>query len=301
MPAADTALNYSTHAIEELEHRLRHFRRIGMNEAARALECLLAVMREAEKFVLPNHGRRLPYDAVCLEAPFPMDGTTVPVYDSEDGFKEHASTRRISVAWTHRLQERFPPLCPMGKPGFYVTSVYFDDAEQFWIPAAMLSFIPENPIVEKAPTLPTKGFAGKENEFLLRTGVIKPTNTSFECHTRMLLPEMVYQLAGDLGSVDDALARLSIDLRDETASAISFCLTANASNVTRHKLEAPVKLNKRRTLSGRAPFYDAWELDVQPRPATSSASLSPRDYLRKGLLLRQSADSITYVPRDASD
>ncbi len=315
------ALNYTTHAIETLESWLAGLRRNNYRASAHALESLITVMREAVKFNLPEHGElvaletldeafsefvRLPFDAVCLEAAFPVNGKTVPVYRGNDTFLENCSTRRIAVAWTQQYAQRFPALCPQGaREGFYVASVYYDDEDRNWLAAPLLSFIPKNPAIERIPVLPSQGAQGLEYEFLLKQGAVRPNSAGYECETQVFLSEFVHLMAEEMGSVEAALARFSLDLRDETATAIAFCLTVNASNIEQRRMDAPAKLNKKRLSSGKVPFYDTWVLDVGTPTSRSGGRESnlnaddrrgaPRLHLRRGHLRRLGPDRITFV------
>lgn len=314
-----TALNYTTHAIEDLTAPLVNLKRNGFPRSARNLESLTKLMGEAVKFILPEHGElialetldeafsefiKLPFDAVCLEAPYSPAAHTTPVYDKDDNFKEHPSTRRISVAWTQVMRDRYPALCPFEeRVGFYVASVYYDDLDKLWVACPLLNFIPNNPKMERLAELPHAGYQEKEYSFLLERGAVRASSTSYECHTEVLLPELIEAMAHEMDSVEDAVVRFSLDMRDETATTLGFCLTVNASNVGKQRIEPPAKLNKKRFSSGRVPFFESWVLDLTKRPVGARADSelepglreSPRLHLRRGHIRRLGADRIAYV------
>ena len=109
-----------------------------------------------------------------------------------------------------------------------------------------------------------------------------------------------------MGSADDAIARLSLDVWDETMTAIGFCLTVNASNVKRLRMAAPDKLNKKRLAAKKPPFFESWILDVfaKDSPADAQGSgagagvtdrVGPRLHLRRGHIRRLDRDRITFV------
>ncbi|VTU42194.1 MULTISPECIES: hypothetical protein [unclassified Variovorax] len=313
-----TALNYSTTAIEELEARVPGLRGNGFTTTAAVHEQLGQLLREAVKFNLPEHGElvalenstdsfsefiRLPFDAVALEAPFPQDKE---VYAGGGAFQETASSRRIAACWSSSLAKRYPALCPTGmsRPGFFVASVYYHDDAKRWLVAPLASFIPLNPGIWRGAEEPLPGSDQLEREFLLSQGRLKPTTATYECQTVNLCPEMVALMAQETGSMEQAIARLSIDVRDEASTALGFCLTVNASNVGRVRMPAPDKLNKKRIKNGRPPFYESWVLDLMKAPAGPARAGGyeidgqrnpPRQHLRRGHIRRLAPDRITFV------
>lgn len=317
---ANSALNYSTHAIEGLQARIADMRRNGtMPHSVRAHEEMVELLRIAVKFNLPDNGElvaldtldeafsefvRLPFDAVALEYGL---STLNEVYKGEDAFKETASSKRIAVCWTSSFAARFPALCPvpLEKKGFYVASVYYDDEDKLWVFSPLANFVPANPAITRGAAPPVSRSDALEQEFLLKQKAIKSTNSTYEAWTVQLCPEYVTLFAMHAGSRDAAMARLSMDLRDETASAFAFCLTVNSSNIGRERLAPPEKLNKKRISNGKAPFFEAWVLDLDRRaiPAESGregyslegSRASPRLHLRRGHIRRLSPERITYV------
>jgi hypothetical protein len=318
--SANTALNYTPHAIEDLQKRLAGMSKSGlMPKSARAHVELLELLRIAVKFNLPGNGElvalesldeafsefvRLPFEAVALET-FVSQGADV--YDEDNAFREAASSKRIAVCWSNTFAQQFPALCPVPieKKGFYVASVYFDDDDKTWIFSPLASFIPANPRITRGAEPPTSASTALEQEFLLKNKVIKASNSTYECWTVQLCPEFVAMFAMHAGSLDAAMARLSIDIRDETTSALGFCLTINSSNIKRERISPPEKLNKKRIANGKPPFFESWVLDLD-RPTDKGDSgregyslegnrLAPRLHLRRGHIRRLSADRITFV------
>jgi hypothetical protein len=313
-----TALNYSTSAIEDLEGRVTGLKQNGFATTAAVHEQMGRLLREAVKFNLPEHGElvalensddsfsefiRLPFDAVALEAPFPPDKD---VYAGGGVFHETASSRRIAACWSSSLAGRYPALCPSGmdRPGFFVASVYFHDEAKRWLLAPLASFIPLNPAIQRGAEAPLPGADALERKFLESQGRLKPTTATYECRTVNLCPEMVALMAQEAGSMEAAIARLSIDVRDESSTALGFCLTVNASNVGRARMAAPDKLNKKRIKNGRPPFFESWVLDLMKAPATDRREPGyeldghrnpPRQHLRRGHIRRLAPDRITFV------
>ncbi|KWU24736.1 hypothetical protein [Burkholderia cenocepacia] len=315
-----TALNFTPHAIEDLQRRL-----VGMKKSAqmprstRAHEEMLDLLRIAVKFNLPGNGElvalesldeafsefvRLPFEAVALESSI---SNAMEVYDSDDAFKEAASSKRIAVCWSNSFAARFPTLCPVpaDKKGFYVASVYFDDDDKTWILSPLASYIPDCPKISRGADAPTNSANALEHDFLLKNKVIKASNSTYECWTVQLCPEFITLFAMHAGSHDAAMARLSIDIRDETTTALGFCLTINSSNIKRERIAPSEKLNKKRIANGKPPFFESWVLDLD-RPGEKGEStregytldgnrLAPRLHLRRGHIRRLSADRITFV------
>ncbi|MCC5611010.1 hypothetical protein LC612_30735 [Nostoc sp. CHAB 5834] len=303
------ALNYTTQAMEDIGELALVYKKNGNSSTAESLGQVMRLMGEAVKFNLPDHGElvaldhlddafselvRLPFDAVCLEAPFPSVDN---VYEKEGNFEESLSTRRISFAWSSNLAARYPGLCSFGpRKGFYVASVYYSDNFKSWLICPTTNFIPDCPSISINSTLPSEGYAGREYEHLVERGLVKPNTSNYECYASVMLPELVSLLIQTMGSNVDAMARLSMDLRDETATAIGFCLTVNTSNVGRKALDVPEKLNKKRLNNGKPPFFETWVLDLnrptkgKPVAAQSEAGdigrLSPRLHLRRGHIRR---------------
>lgn len=317
---SETTLNYTTAAIEDLARFLAGYSKRGdMPETCRTLDALVRLMREAVKFMLPDHGElvaletldeafseflKLPFDAVCLEAPFPADARANPVYEGDDAFKETLSTRRIAVAWTSELRQRYPDLCHFGeRKGFYVTSVYYNDEARMWMMCPLGHFVPNNPGITPDAKPHASGFRAIEDAFVMAQNPQAKRGAMYDCEPFMLCSELTHALAQELGAVDLALARLSVDLRDETNTAIAFCLTVNASNISRRRVEAPAKLNKKRVANGRVPFFDSWVLELGGKPSNGSAASSdeassresPRMHLRRGHLRRLGPERITFV------
>jgi len=317
---ANSALNYSTHAIEGLQARIAGMRRSGaMPRSLRAHEELVELLRIAVKFNLPDNGElvaletldeafsefiRLPFDAVALEYAL---STQNEVYKGEDAFKEAASSKRIAVCWANSFASRFPALCPIPaeEKGFYVASVYYDDDDKLWVFSPLANFVPANPAITRGAAAPTSRADTLEQEFLLKQKAIKSTNSTYEAWTVQLCPEYVTLFAMTAGSRDTAMARLSLDIRDETASAFAFSLTVNSSNIGRERIAPPEKLNKKRISNGKPPFFEAWVLDVDRRAPSAESSregyslegsrASPRLHLRRGHIRRLSPERITYV------
>lgn len=319
---SETALHYTTAALEDLRHLHTRFRQRGnLPGSAVALGALVELMHEAVKFQLPDHGElvaltsldeafsefiKLPFDAVCLEAPFPPNERATPVYDGDDAFKEALSSRRIAVAWTSDMHQRFAPLCKFGpRKGFYVTSVYYSDDSKHWLQSPLANFIPDNPGIQPNAQPHSEGFRGLEDAFLRAQNPGTNKAAMYDCEPVLLCDELAHMLATELDSVELALARLSLDIRDETCTALSFCLTVNASNVERRRIEAPVKLNKKRLAHQRVPFYDSWVLELGRKStgahaegvegAGPSGREAPRMHLRRGHLRRLGPERICFV------
>ncbi|MNR71517.1 hypothetical protein D3C71_21460 [compost metagenome] len=312
------ALNYSSQAIEAFEASAPKLMNSGFRHTAAVHRQLAALMREAVKFILPDHGDlvalesldesfsdfvRLPYDAVCLEYPFSPEED---VYTGDPQFAEHPASRRIAVCWSTAVAGRYPALVPPGGPagGYFTASVYQSDGDKRWMLCPVVSFTPLSPAIYQGVLPPTSAAETLEREFLLKRGAIKLSNSSYETYTVRLCPEMVMLMAHELGSEDAAMARLSLDVRDETSTSYGFCLTVNASNVGRTRIAPPEKLNKKRLANGKPPFYEAWVLDIAPSKGTLAARegalepgqrLPPRMHLRRGHIRRLAPDRITFV------
>lgn len=314
------ALNYSTAAIEDLETQRKAFERRGWRETASAYQQISQLMREALKFNLPDHGDlvaldgldesfsdfvRLPFEAACLETPFskvaePFKGGA----GRPQVMAEQSSSKRVAVCWTNAVAHRFPLLCPRGllSKGFYVASVYYADDEQCWSLCPTGSFFPEGLDIRAGTDAPTNPAQALELEFRRERGTLTEGASTYDAYPVKYCPEVIAMFVMASGDQDAALARLALDLHDECRTAIGFCLTINASNIKRQRIEAPAKLNKKRLSSGKTPFYDAWILDLgaaQPGGRGDSDGASgragPRMHLRRGHIRRLGPDRITFV------
>lgn len=298
-------LNYSTHAIEQLDAASANVRR-DMPVVREMHRVVASLLRESVKFVLPNRAElidmteirqahvdmaRLPYPVVALESTWFLP-------DGEGGDKSEGlrSSRRIALCMTltPELTERFPDTRMYLKEeqgGVLVLPLSWEDASNRWILPLGGVFVPhQNEVSDYVP-----GEVGPitrmVSDHFIEAGVPLRQLKAFKVSPFILLPE-VFERAAQRKTFEQIAAQVMKDTRDEVTMLLQTCVVLNCSNVTAPEIAAPKMLNKKRTSKGKPPFFNYRVLQVDAPRAGGGAEggggshASPRGHLRRGHIRR---------------
>jgi hypothetical protein len=302
------ALNYSAHAIEDI-------REIGASlrgsapESARVFQCLINMLQNSVKFILPNGCNlidpdemrqahldlvRLPFPCVAFEAPWEKEGG----FEQVGGFQQTPATKRIALCWN--ADSEYEPLAGLNTffdvfpgGGVFVVPIYWVPEFKRWSVALGGSFVPyENSVQELTmdESLPASRIA---NAAAIEAGLARAKAKQFKAEPFFLLPEIYEQtLANYGGDRDRANAQIMLDSRDETLMLIQACSVINCANVKTVDVSAPAALNKKRQSKGKQPFFSYKILQLtddrqeSERDSGGGSHASPRMHLRRGHLRR---------------
>ena len=307
------ALNYSTHAIEDLISYRDHFDAPSAPLSFQALNRLITLLTNGVKFILPNRGHlldpnslnqahldltSLPFPCTVFEAPWQMEDEDFIEYVGE--YKTVQATKRIALCWDSREVELMPGMNhdfhvdhPEG--GTFVLPIYLAK-ESSWIPTMGGVFLPRVNTIKVNPTSELPAIS-KANAAAREAGLALKSNAHFGIEPFILLPEIFQGAVNEVGE-EQALAQVLLDCRDEAQMVIAACSVLNCANVVTADLPAPPALNKKRTEKGKLPFfsYKVLQLDVDA-PRTSRAGgdgshAPPRMHLRRGHLRRLESKTI---------
>lgn len=305
MSEAVQLLNYSAHALDELEALIPKIRADmpGIRDAHRKV---VAYLRNSVKFLLPNCAElidmgelrqahvdmaRLPFDVVALEAPWVLP-------DGEGGDKSHAlrSPKRIALCMTmHKdVALAFPDTArfvdePAG--GVVVIPIYWLEHERAWKLPMGGVFVPhDNEVRDYSPgevNTPTR----LVNQPFIDGGLAPKKLRQFRVAPWILLPEMFEASAAQHGHAAVA-AGIVGDARDEVSMLLQTGCVLNCSNVRMPEVPPVAALNKKRVAKGKVPFFSYRVLQVDdPRGTGAGAGgqhASPRAHLRRGHIRRLS-------------
>jgi hypothetical protein len=275
---------------------------------------LAAKLRQAQVFLLPDHGELLERDkprpemaGLVFKPPYPV---TVLEYAAPPGRAmtpgmDLPCPKRVVLAW--EWTDDAPPelrgwIPPDLGPGVVVASIVYTGNSGTWIPVAAAAHFAYDDV-----WVPASGLAvGPLRQAMIDTHRVKPSILAANTyHTRpfALLPEALlgmWQAAGQDGSTD----MLAADLMDELNAYADFSFALACRNVTVESHPAPSRLNAARTRAGKIPLFDHHVLklsgeDGRRGPAVGvGEGSSPRPHLRRGHIrhLRHlGPDRITWV------
>lgn len=316
------ALHYATHAIDSLSrdrHATRDLLRDHGDEPA--VRAILAMMADAEKFILPDCAdiidlpmSSLPDDlSPFLRLPFPITLLEIPWHPANGYFLQGSdpflhtnvspSTKRIVLLWEPSASRAHPVMDALLRragatlgdgDGFFLLPIFHRDRENYWSILHTATFIPTTLAISPG---------GQADDFVSRQiqeSGVKSAGT-FVAGSYPVLPAEFTALAGTFGR-ERALAQAEIDSMDEIQAVLKFLLVMNCTNASKtQQLPAPEKLNRKRHASGKAPFFPYRILDIflepgnaNPVPGTGTHA-SPVRHFRRGHIRQLSPGRLTWV------
>jgi hypothetical protein len=269
---------------------------------------LAGKLREAQVFVLSDHGQLLPRSKPRPEVPLSLVKPPFPVValeytaqslDWDEGVYTAAkSTRRIALAWEYTADE--PAACrrmtePL-PPGVIVASVCFYDNEQLWLPVMGAAHI----AYDEGWTGPSADTPFKAAA--LASGRMTPqlaSAPSFPMSILPLMPDVFMRAALMPGGIGTLLEHLNADLMDEVNAYVDLCMALACKNVSAVRHAAPAALNRQRLKAGKLPLKDFHVLELasggtMPGGGGSDRAAS-RTHLRRGHIRRLDAGRVTWV------
>lgn len=295
--------HYSTHALEFFLDMAARLPTLGVDPSFERFiaECL----KHAVKFLLPDNGylfadhdykpsmfelQRLPFPICALEFRASQE------LHAKDSALIHAE-KRIALSFDPRalapelfaqfLQIIERKASDLPARSIAMTAIY--EAQTTWgagVGFALMDLDDEGPLkVKEARELMAQGQLGLLSEQALASGQLqgKPSPYGLPC-TFFAIPQRA-RLVGQ--SMDDAYSALYIDVLDEVRATYEFLAAINCSNVGTAQIDAPAKLNQKRSRLGKVPFYDYKVLDLgnkdlyRPGPA-GTTGVELRKHLRRG-------------------
>jgi hypothetical protein len=300
-------LNYAVDAIEDLQYFVSFSRSRGDEDAARATQALVDLIRRGVKFLLPNCAEivdtaslgeahlellYLPYPITIFEAPWEKDQAVASFLN---GAPQMRSSRRIAVCWElGELPGAFPAdearmrsTFPSG--GTFVASIYFIDDIGAWSPAAGIVFVPREFRTE--PDTPSLPGSTQARQAMIDAGTDEMEGYRFRAEpipiVESLFAEAVSRFDGDR---ETALSQILIDTRDELQMMIQACAVLNCANVETVDAAPGKAASAMRAAKKKAPLFSYKVLQLKP-PSRSGRDAggthaSPRTHLRRGHIRR---------------
>lgn len=299
------ALNFTSKAIAALE--AYDPPNVGV---AAGMRYIAEKLRQAEVFVLPDHGTLLDRSAPRPDLPGEMYRPPFPVVALEytsigaggrfDGpYTALKASRRIALAfdWQNDLP---PPLAAMCKPdlleGVVIVSLFYSDTEAIWMPvSAGMHFAYSD--IARVHGHPTSAF----RDAMIAAGRISKRVMSAGSVAGMLVPMLPEALVLGMQQMGEAtiIDSLQADLMDEVNAYFDLCCALGCRNVTTERKDAPHKLNWQRLKAGKVPLPAHHILTLGDNPLASGgaagASGARRSHLRRGHIRRLDATRITWV------
>jgi hypothetical protein len=308
------SLNYSTHALEELEAMIPHIH-WDKPLIRSAHQFVAKQLRDSVKFVLPNCAElvdmselrqahvdmaRLPYPVVALEAPW-----VLPNGSSSEKYKNRPSSRRIALCMTlcPEVAEWLPSTKRFWNEelgGVVVIPLFWDDKTAEWHLSLGGAFVPyENEVSAYVP-----GETSLVNRLMIAPyqagGFPIDKLRHFRVSPFIILSEM-WPVALTSASKDEVMARILCDATDEVSMLLQTGVVLNCANVTTAEIAAPKMLNQKRKAKGKTPFFSYRVLQVSaPRKSGGKGGggqhASPRAHLRRGHIRRLEEKTIWVRP-----
>lgn len=301
------ALNFATQALESLETTYASYER-KLPLAFRNIRNIMAILREAVKFNLPDDGRLFDDDFRALPAvfrlPFPVVATEFRMVSNAPdaqqpmhhiGASIQTSSRRIALAVEidENNYERFEWLIPPQKLGLLeddghviaIISIYYNDEAQRWQISPFGALMP-NQKIDPNPLATTRTEAVFDGT--LPKGV---RLTDLSAHLAPLMPEYCMMLIQEKG-IGYAMKTMAQDTHDEMHAILGLVEILACNNVTTETVPASRALNKKRLGKGKPPFFEYKILLLEPSstsvasPAQAGSHASPRVHLRRGHIRR---------------
>lgn len=314
-------LNYTTHAIEELTKNIPKIERF-MPHSANVYKRIIGLLRQAEKFILPNccdlfdpdelkqsHMDlfHLPYPICVFEAPWIKE--EVPSIASVGGLPTAISTKRIALCWEAKpgleiIPGLFNILDRFEQGGAFIVPIFWT-VNGGWQISSGGTFVPYDNTIRRLSMdeyiadekiLPASKAAAEK---LRKNGQVKEVSSHIFAEPFMLLPEACEAMRNKIGE-DNVFQQIILDCHDEVSMATQACAILNCENIGTTKIEAVDKLNKKRIKAEREPFYSYRVLQITEKTKNSSSSgqsgshNSPRMHLRRGHI-RRLPDRVVWV------
>lgn len=303
-------LNYTPKVIEAFES----YRQTATPFSRIAFGYLVGKLRQAQVFLLPDHGELLERDkprpempGLVLKPPYPV---TVLEYASPPGRAETPGMtcpcpKRVVLAWEwmdDAPRELRPWIPPDLGPGVVVASISYVDSTQCWIPVACAAHFAYDDEWVASDSTPI----GPLRQAMIDTRRIRPVvsaGSTYRSRPFALLPEALagmWSAVGELRATD----MLQADLMDELNAYTDFSFALACRNVTVESHPAPSRLNAGRAKAGKVPLFDHHVLKLSDADGVRGAAVgeregtSPRPHLRRGHIrhLRHlGPDRITWV------
>lgn len=257
-------LNYATHAIEDIQKQLDHFK-IDEPLVAWTLDHLVS----AAKFILPDRGElldltnfnqqhadliKLPYPVTLIEAPFP------PRPEQRLAATKDVSSRRIglyvemSSDEVLRDFEGAEPPAPDSN-GVLVIAIYYVDEFKMWEVSACGSYVPYNQQVYNSHT----GYNTPASREMLAEANAEGRKLSKLAIRSSLVPLRPVVLHGmrEEGMSNNEIASVMLgNLLDEQIMMTQLCTALSRSNVKLTDVPVPEKLARKREKMRKIPLYD---------------------------------------------
>jgi hypothetical protein len=277
----DFSRNYSTHVLDFWSDPKRQslIQRAFPISSRGIIPRVMGLLTMADKYLMPDYGRVfakggqrgdfrdllvLPAAVVALEYHCPRW-----LKPNASGVREHPyyPKRRVALCidCQHEMIRDIPELAELH--GIIVVSM-FENAPDEWTFAPCAALLkPDEIKIDEA------------------TG-------NFDFVPLPLIKELLVRpIGGRTYSEADAV----VDLSDEVIAAVEFMITVNCENVTKERISAPDKLNKKREAKQKAPFFSYWILNIfkeayARRAPQGGTHGSPRFHFRRRHLRRYRND-----------
>lgn len=296
-------LNYTVKAIEQLSN----VPCAGAPASAAGFAYLLGKLRQAEVFVLPDHGelldrgkQRPDVPGVAFTPAFPvmaLEYTAEAPRRADPYYTAARSSKRIALAWRW-TEDRPAILRRLGPPtlsdGVVIASVYWSDEDRAWLPVAAAMHLS----YEDATAAPTI-----ENDFVRAmkpAGSIRQDARGVTGTLLPILPEVLGATAAALGPKQMA-SDLSGDLYDEINAYVDLCCALACANVQTERVEQPPALQRSRLRSGKLPLRDfhvlrlSGDRTMPGERGDSGERAAARSHLRRGHIRRLAGERVTWV------
>ena len=299
-------LNYTPKAIEQLMgYECPH-----APQTAAGLRYLIGKLREAQVFVLADHGQLLDRSKPRPEVPGLVLKPAYPVVALEytavtndwgDGYYDGAKcSRRIALAWD--WQDDLPPQLESWAPlnlgaGVVVASISYFDERQEWMPIAAAMHLayddPWHEPGEPTPFLKAAVASGRINPGSLGSRKLGASPIG-------LMPEGIRAAVTSLGNAAQVFDALTADTMDEINAYTDLCYALACKNVSTREYPAPANLNRGRIKAGKLPLKGFHVLELaggagMPGERAPGARGASRSHLRRGHIRRLAADRVTWV------
>lgn len=309
----NTLLNYCTHAIEEFNHKiattfkyefdphmskdLKH----NYDYFAAYFGLLCKLLNDAVKFTLPDNGRLISStedEAVItskelelLMLPYPIIALEFTGSKLNDRLMEgkEVSEKRVSLAFNFgKLKQEYQ--CEMIR---LMPSISLHE-ERYSDMTGVISVFHTNERGWEASV--GCCFIGSDSPFETSYGEDNKPYTIVGSE-----PAPLNIATQDAGQIEELFQSLSADTADESIAVVEFCAIMNCVNVETQILKPSDKLNKKRKLAGKLPFYEYHVLMLNPGVekiggnGKNGSHASPRMHLRRGHIRRLSNSRVTWV------
>jgi len=305
--------NYTTHAIGDIE-RLSKICSRNFPRSADRLRQLSSVLKDAQKFLLPNRCELLDPDSIgqahldLLRLPYPCVALEVP-WDGEvngdfGGMAQLPATQRIALCW-EAGPDVPPPFGPRsglpgtsGEVGVCILPINRFAGRGKWKVFCFGAFLPRGGHLIPRADADLSGLALRMDEARREAG-LGNTKHFWQPELFKFLPEIYDGHVSQLG-VEKAQFAFSADIEDYVSTAVQTCAVLNCSNVVTTDLPPPAELNRRRLAKAEVPFFSYKVLTLSTRKNARSnegaggTHTSPRSHLRRGHM-RQLPGRSVYV------